>query len=234
MEVDSKPNAPVIEVVVIDDHAMLRELITEALDAEPGIRVLGQGASAQEALQLCATMKPHVLVLDMIMPGQQGASIVGEIRNVSPRTRVLVFSGVTSPVSIRIALGAGARGFLPKSASFAELVAGIRELHAERYFFGQGTQQLIAGVLAGGGRTERHLNLTAKEHSILAQIAQGRSSKEIAAALGRSVYTIENRRRRLMDKTGVHTVAGLTLLALELGLLQAVMPANAAPPQTDD
>jgi DNA-binding NarL/FixJ family response regulator len=213
-----------IEIIIVDDHALLRGLLVEAIAAVEGFMVIGEAADAEHATKLCAGLKPDVLVLDSILPGQNGAAAVEGILKVSPRTRILMFSGVTSIVAIRQALGNGARGFLPKAAPFTELVDGIRQVQAGHLFFGFGTQHIIENIMARSGPGRMGLNLSDREYDVLAGIARGQSSKEIASQLGRSAFTIENHRRRLMLKTGVNSIAQLTMLALELGLVDPVQP----------
>jgi DNA-binding NarL/FixJ family response regulator len=113
---------------------------------------------------------------------------------------------------------------LPKAAPFTELVDGIRQVQAGHLFFGFGTQHIIENIMARSGPGRMGLNLSDREYDVLAGIARGQSSKEIASQLGRSAFTIENHRRRLMLKTGVNSIAQLTMLALELGLVDPVQP----------
>ena len=218
-----------IELLLVDDHSLLRGLLIDALAAVEDFRVVGDAPDAETGIKLCEQLLPHVLILDSVLPGLQGAASVEAILRVSPRTRILMFSGVISPTSIQRALAGGARGYLPKSAIFPELVEGIRAIHSGRYFFGAGTHSLITGILAQGEKRTHGLMLSDRELSVLAGIAHGRSSKEIAAQLELSVFTVENHRRRMMDKTGIRSVAQLTLLALELGLIAPVKPLDALP-----
>jgi DNA-binding NarL/FixJ family response regulator len=216
-----------IELLLVDDHSLLRGLLIDALTAVDDFRVVGDAPDAEAGIKLCEQLQPNVLILDSVLPGLQGAASVEAILRVSPRTRILMFSGVISPASIQRALAGGARGYLPKSAIFPELVEGIRAIHSGRYFFGAGTHTLITGILAQGEKRTHGLMLSDRELSVLAGIAQGRSSKEIASQLELSVFTVENHRRRVMEKTGIHSVAQLTLLALELGLIAPVKPLDA-------
>lgn len=216
-----------IELLLVDDHSLLRGLLIDALTAVDDFRVVGDAPDAEAGIKLCEQLQPNVLILDSVLPGLQGAASVEAILRVSPRTRILMFSGVISPTSIQRALAGGARGYLPKSAIFPELVEGIRAIHSGRYFFGAGTHTLITGILAQGEKRTHGLMLSDRELSVLAGIAQGRSSKEIASQLELSVFTVENHRRRVMEKTGIHSVAQLTLLALELGLIAPVKPLDA-------
>ena len=211
-----------IKVVVVDDHAMIRELLTGALATVSNFHVVGDAADAEAGIALCEKLQPHVVILDSVLPGLQGAAAVEEIIKVSPRTGILMVSGSFSPASIHRALQSGASGYLSKHASITELFEAIRAIHAGRYFFGAEHQQLARGILAQVDQQKRGSIISNRESSVLACLAQGRSSKEIAAQIGLSVFTIENHRRKVMEKTGLRSVAQLTLLALELGLIAPV------------
>jgi DNA-binding NarL/FixJ family response regulator len=211
-----------IKVVVVDDHAMIRELLTGALATVSNFHVVGDAADAEAGIALCEKLQPHVVILDSVLPGLQGSAAVEEIIKVSPRTGILMVSGSFSPASIHRALQSGASGYISKYASVLELIEGIRAIHAGRVFFGTKHQHLVRGILAQVDRQKPGLMLSSRESSILACIAQGKSSKEIAAQIWLSVFTIENHRRRVMQKTGLRSVAQLTLLAMELGLIAPV------------
>lgn len=210
-----------ISILLIDDHDLLRGLLVQALNAVDGFTVVGETGDAESALDLCRQLRPNVVILDSILPGQQGPDAVEGILQVSPRSRVLMFSGTTNALALRRAIGGGARGFLPKSAPLREMIAGVRTVHAGKIFYGAGTRQLMQRILEDLPGAAEEGPLTSRERDVLAGIARGGSSKEIAAQLRLSVFTVENHRRRIMDRTGVRSIAGLTLLAVELGLVSA-------------
>lgn len=227
----SQPNATTsstasITIVIVDDHELVRGLLTAALNQVNGFTVVAQAEDAETAIPLCREHRPAVVVLDAFLPGQQGPEAIGAIRQASPASRVLLFSGTTSPVSIRRALAAGGRGFLAKSAPLHELVEGVRAVHAGEIYSGSGTRRLVQRILQDQPAADSRPVLSSRERDVLAGIARGQSSKAIAAQLGLSTFTIENHRRRMMDRTGVDSIAGLTLLAIELGLVPAPAPAG--------
>jgi DNA-binding NarL/FixJ family response regulator len=208
-----------ITVVIVDDHELVRALLTAALGQVSDISVVAQASDAESAIVLCRQHRPAVVLLDAFLPGQQGPDAIANIRQASPRSRVLLFSGTTSPVSIRRAFEAGGRGFLAKSAPLQELIEGVRTVHAGQIYSGSGTRKLVQRILQDLPVGNNRPVLSSRERDVLAGIARGQSSKAIAAQLGLSVFTIENHRRRMMTRTGVDSIAGLTLLALELGLV---------------
>ncbi|MBI5691818.1 MAG: response regulator transcription factor [Verrucomicrobia bacterium] len=223
-----RPNSsPRISVVIIDDHELLRGLLEQALNERVDMQVVGQAGDAEGGIELCGRLRPDVVILDSLLPGQQGPDAVQYLLRVSPGSRVLMFSGTTNPLALRRAIGCGARGFLPKSAPLREMVEGIQAVHAGQIFCGAGTRRLIQRIMQDLPGNPHEGPLSNRERDVLAGIARGLSSKEIAAQLGLSVFTVENHRRRIMDRTGVHSIAGLTLLAVELGLVAAPQRAGA-------
>ncbi len=211
--------SPRITVMIVDDHELVRGLLSAALNQVSDIAVVAQAIDAETAIDLCRRHRPAVVLLDAFLPGRQGPDAIAAIREASPVSRVLLFSGTTSPVSIRRAFAAGGRGFLAKTAPLHELVEGVRTVHAGQVYSGSGTRRLVQRILQDltGGKSRPVLS--SRERDVLAGIARGQSSKAIAAQLGLSVFTIENHRRRMMERTGVDSIAGLTLLAVELGLV---------------
>ena len=208
-----------VTVLLIDDHELVRSLVAAAIRQTEGFEVCGEASNAEQALEVVRRTKPHVVVLDSMLPGQQGPEAVEGILRVSPYSRVLMFSGVTDPLALRRALGAGARGFVSKAAPFQELIEGIRSVHAGSIFCGAGSRRLVQRIIQDLPGSEPANPISTRERDVLSGIARGLSSKEIATQLGLSVFTIENHRRRIMDRTGIHSIAGLTLLALEMGLV---------------
>jgi DNA-binding NarL/FixJ family response regulator len=208
-----------VTVLLIDDHELVRSLVAAAIRETEGFEVCGEASNAERAVEIVRRTKPHVVVLDSMLPGQQGPEAVAGILRVSPCSRVLMFSGVTDPLALRRALGAGARGFVSKSAPFKELIEGIRSVHEGSIFGGAGSRRLVQRIIQDLPGSEPANPISTRERDVLSGIARGLSSKEIAAQLGLSIFTIENHRRRIMDRTGIHSIAGLTLLALEMGLV---------------
>lgn len=208
-----------ISILVVDDHELVRSLVVEALRAVVGFEVCGEVANAEVGIKEAGRLRPDVVVLDSILPGQQGPDAVESILRASPCSKILMFSGMTDPLALRRALGAGARGFVSKSAKIDQLIEGIRMVHSGAIFSGVGSRRLIQGIIQDLPKGHDGPPISVRERDVLGAIARGLSSKEIATQLSLSVFTIENHRRRIMNRTGIHSVAGLTLMALELGLI---------------
>jgi DNA-binding NarL/FixJ family response regulator len=218
-------NAPEpVRVLVVDDHAVVREGIRHVLASGPGFSVVGEAESGTEAIAGAAALHPHVVVLDISMPAGSGLHAVRELIERVPGVRVLVLSVHDDAEYVIESVRAGAHGYLRKDSTPAELRRAIQELHAGRTYF----SPALAGRMAEALRTgaERPATavratdvLTGREREILVHIAQGKTNREIASELGISTRTVEAHRDSLMRKLGVRTVAGLTRLALEQGLL---------------
>lgn len=215
-----------IHVLVVDDHSVVREGIRHVLGEGGAFEVVGEASSAAEAVAQAAKLRPHVVVLDISLPGETGLHAVGEILERAPGTRVLMLSVHDDVEYVLESVRAGAHGYLRKDSTPAELRAAIQAVHAgDAYFSPQVTRRLAKALRDGGARgpearPPRAVDvLTAREREILAHIAEGRTNREIGAQLGISTRTVEAHRDSLMRKLGIRTVAGLTRLALEQGLI---------------
>ncbi len=214
-----------IKVLVVDDHAVVREGIRHVLSDATVFDVVGEGASGPEAIALSDRLRPDVVILDISMPGGSGLHAVGELLERRSEVRVLMLSVHEDPEYVLEAVRAGAHGYLRKDSTPAELRDAIRSVHAGNGWFSPTVAQQIAGAIREG-KDDSALKppkatdvLTARELQILVQIAEGLTNKETGVKLGISVRTVEAHRDSLMRKLGVRTVAGLTRLVLEQGLV---------------
>lgn len=212
-----------IRVLVVDDHSVVREGIRSVL-ATPGFSVVGEAGSGEEALQLAAQLRPDVILLDISMPGTSGLHIVERLRRDVPASRILILSVHDRTEYVLESVRAGAHGYLRKDTTPAELRAALQAVHeGHQYFSPQVARHLTAAIrgessAAGNGPAVELL--TARERQVLVLVAQGLTNKEAAAQLGISVRTVEAHRDSLMRKLGIRTVAGLTKLAIESGLMK--------------
>lgn len=222
-----------IRVAVVDDHAVVREGIRRVLEGEPGVTVVGEGKNAAEALALVASETPDVLVMDVAMPGRTGLSVAAELHRHSSATKVLILSMYDQPEYVLESVKAGARGYLLKDSPPAELRRAVRAVfEGEQYF-----PPTIAARLSAAMRSDAPAPLallTPRERDVLVGVTRGETNKQIAAALGISPRTVETHRESLMDKLEIRTVAGLTKLAIDAGLLCLFLAlgASALPAQT--
>lgn len=212
---------PPIKVLVADDHTVVREGIRHVLDGEPGFLIVAEAATAADAVRLAETEKPDVVLLDITMPGESGLQAAARIRKLVPETRILILSMHDNPEYVLESVRAGAHGYLLKDSAATELRQAIRAVRqGEEYFSAPIAHRLRAAVRGQAGELPGPLDvLTGREREVLVGIALGRTNKEIASELGISHRTVETHRESLMRKLGIKTVAGLTKLALETGLV---------------
>ncbi|MBA3553966.1 MAG: response regulator transcription factor [Gemmatimonadales bacterium] len=212
---------PPIRVVVADDHAIVRTGIRHVLESEPGFAVVGEAATGAEAIELAATLRPEVVVLDISMPGDSGLRVAGELRRLVPAARVLILSMHDNTEYVLESVRAGAHGYLLKDTAATELRGAIRAVRGGESYFSPPIASRLSALLRGAvdAGTDLLGQLTARERQVLVGVAEGRTNREIALELGISHRTVETHRESLMRKLGIRTVAGLTRVALEAGLI---------------
>ena len=211
-----------IRVLVADDHAIVRTGIRHVLESEPGFVVVAEASTGPEALELAESLRPDVAVLDISMPGISGLHVAAQLRERTPETQVLILSMHDNTEYVMESLRAGVHGYLLKDTAATELRGAIRAVRRGESFFSPPIAGRLSAVLRGEATTSASgalAQLTSRERQVLLGIAQGHTNREIGAQLGISPRTVESHRENLMRKLGVRTVAGLTRLALEAGLV---------------
>lgn len=207
-------------VLVADDHAIVRTGIRHVLESEPGFTVVGEAANGEEALALARSLQPDVVVLDISMPGESGLQVTQELRRLAPESRVLILSMHDNTEYVREGLRAGAHGYILKDTAATELRDAIHAVRRGESYFSPPIARRLSDVVRGAAEEEDLLGqLTARERQVLVGVARGRTNREIALELGISHRTVETHRESLMRKLGIRTVAGLTRIALEAGLI---------------
>ncbi|MBI4699830.1 MAG: response regulator transcription factor [Deltaproteobacteria bacterium] len=211
-----------IDVLLAEDHTIVREGLRALLAGREGIRVVGEAADGREAVAVAERTRPDVVVMDLGMPGLNGVEATRQICRRLPATRVVVLSMHGGVEHVRPAVRAGASGYLIKGAGLSDLVAAIRAVAAGEAFFSPGAAKLLLrDAVAGGGETGSGAaqTLTPREREILQLVAEGRSSRSIGELLHISPKTVEGHRGRVMDKLDIHDVAGLVRYAVRVGLI---------------
>ena len=216
-------SAGLVRVLVVDDHAVVREGLRHVLTAAEGFSVVGEAANATEALGLAETVRPDVVLLDLTMPGISGLEAAAELRRRASGARILVLSMHEQDEYVLAAVRGGADGYILKDASPAELRAAIRTVRAGGEYFSPTVARRLAAAVRGEAATEspgeRLQRLTPREREVLALVATGHTNRAIAAHLRISPRTVESHRESLMKKLSLRTVADLTRFALQAGLL---------------
>lgn len=210
-----------IRVMLVEDHLIVRQGLRALLETQEGIEVAGEAGDGEEALASCRKVRPDVIVLDLGLPGKDGIRVAEELRDELPGCRVLVLSMHSGEEYVRSALRAGAAGFLVKGAGLTDLVRAIRAVAAgEAFFCGAAAEVLARDVRHGGVAVEgARASLTEREREVLRLVASGKSSREIAAILGISPKTVEGHRANIMEKLGIHDLAGLVRYSVKSGLV---------------
>lgn len=212
-----------IRVLVVDDHTLVREGLVGLLGSQPDITVIGQAGSASEALDVLARGQPDVVLMDVGLPGLGGLDATQEIRQRFPAVRVLIVTIHDREDYLFRALRAGAAGYVLKGAEVGDLLAAVRAAYrGEVYLFPSVTKKLVADYLrrsGGGEEQETYGGLSEREREILALIAEGMTSNEIATLLVLSPHTVQSHRDHIMAKLGLHTKAALIRYAIAHGLI---------------
>ena len=204
-----------IRVLLVDDHAVVREGIRHVLDGSQEFEVVGEAAGAREALALARSLQPDVVLLDISMPGDSGLDVLGPLRAAAPSARILMLSVYDQTEYVVQSVRAGAHGYLRKDTTPADLRDAIRAVHRGDAFFSPVAARHLSVALREEEAVPRRDPLTGREREVLQGVARGHTNKEIAAQLGISVRTVETHRDSLMRKLRIHTVAGLTRYAID-------------------
>jgi len=202
-----------ITVLLVDDHSLVRRGFRRMLDDEADMEVVGEAGDGEAAIQLAKELHPQVVVMDCALPGMNGLQATRQIIDDSPETAVLMLSMHTESTWVRQAVEAGAKGYILKDAMDLELGAAIRKVAAGETIFDPKIEQ--RSVLKG----ERNSALTHRELEVLQLIVDGKSNKEIAAALELSANTVAVHRANIMNTLGIHKTAELVVYAIRAGLV---------------
>ena len=203
------PSEP-IRILICDDHPMVAGGIRALLETYDDLAVVGVAGDGAEALKMTGATDPDLVLLDLNMPKVDGLSATEMLRDRHPGVRVLILSMHDAPEYVATALRHGAAGYCLKDQDMDEIRRAIDVVMG-------GGRYLCPGVEPEEGGAEP---LTSREQTILLHLAQGRSNKEVAAALDISVHTVETHRKNLKRKLGISSTAGLTRYAMEHGVLQ--------------
>jgi DNA-binding NarL/FixJ family response regulator len=203
-------------VLIVDDHALVRAGIRELVGRMDGVLVVGEAGRGDEALRLVEEKAPDLLLLDITMPGMNGFEVLEEIGKRFPDVRVIILTMHEAREYAIQALHAGAAGYLPKSAATTELEEAIKAVAHGKTYVSRETPQKSQNRVS---IDQRLLDtLTPRQKEILTLIAEGQSTKKIARSLDISVKTVESHRAQVIEKLGIHDIAGLVRFAIRMGL----------------
>jgi two-component system, NarL family, invasion response regulator UvrY len=210
--------ADVVTVLLVDDHAVVREGYRRLLERSPSIRVVGEASDAQSAYIAYLAHHPQVTVMDIALPGASGIDALRRIRARAPQAQVLMFSMYEDPVFAARALQAGARGYVTKAAAPEALVEAVLKVaRGEPYLVGRVAQELALRNVADAQDTAERLS--PREFEVLRMLVAGRPLAEIAKSLGLTAKTVANHQSILRQKLGASTAVQLLQAAARLGIV---------------
>ena len=210
-----------IRVVLADDHTLVRAGIRSLLEGIAGVEVVGDASDGSAVLLLAERHRPHVVLLDIGMPGMSGLEVVPRLLKIDRSIRAVMLSMHKSEEYVLEALRAGAAGYLLKESAVPELEIAVRAVaRGELYLSPAVSRRIVDDYLGRAGAIDDALAaLTQRQREILRLVAAGRTSKEIASELGVSYRTVEVHRLNLMRRINVHDTAGLVRYAMRVGLV---------------
>jgi DNA-binding NarL/FixJ family response regulator len=209
---------PRIRILVADDHPMLREGLVAVLATQPDFEVVGEAADGSETVRLAETLRPDVILLDLEMPGTDGVAALEGLREAGSEARAVVFTAYDTDERILGALRAGARGYLLKGASRAEIFGAVRTVHAGGSLLGPAvTTRLLDHVREGREQTEP---LTPRELEVLGLISEGLQNSEIAGRLFVTERTVKFHVSSILAKLGADNRTEAVALAARRGLIR--------------
>jgi DNA-binding NarL/FixJ family response regulator len=210
-------------VLIVEDHKIMRDGIKALLDRSSEFTVVGDVETGTEAIQICTDLRPDIVLMDIGLPGLNGVDSTAELLRHCPATRVIMLSMYDDEDSVVSSIRAGARGYVVKQASSAELLDALRTVaRGSSYLSPHVSERLLSRIRRGEvetmGRHPLLAQLTPREFQVLGLIIEGKASKEIAVILNLGVETVRSYRKTMMKKLNVNNVAGLIRVALAAGL----------------
>jgi DNA-binding NarL/FixJ family response regulator len=217
-----------MRILLADDHTLVRAGLRALLESIEEVTAISEAGDGRRALELVAAEHPDIALLDISMPGLNGLEVAARVTSDSPGTRLVILSMYSTPSHVAQALRSGAVGYLLKHSAAEELGLALRAvMRGETYLSPAISRQVVDGYLGRTTRPEQDeplpidAQLTPRQREILQLVAESRSSKEVAAMLNLSVKTVEAHRSQIMERLGIHDLAGLVRYAIRVGLVSS-------------
>jgi DNA-binding NarL/FixJ family response regulator len=216
----------VIQVLLVEDHMIVRQGLKALLEGEGDIKVVGEAENGRIAVELAHSLRPDVILMDIAMPQLNGLEATRQILKIYPEIRIILLSAYKDDAYIEQATMLGAVGYLVKQSSLDAIAKVIREVHRGRVFF---SPEVARNLVNPGQRLpiredlirKKILKLTSRETEVLQLVAEGQANKQIAGTLGISIKTVEKHRQHVMEKLNLHDTAGLTRYAISAGIIES-------------
>jgi two-component system response regulator NreC len=210
-----------IDILIADDHAIVRTGLRALLRSEPGLQLVGEATGGYEAIELVGKTRPDILILDLSMPDLDGIAVTRQLKPQYPDLRILILTVHEDEAMLREAIRAGASGYIVKHAAEAELIAAINTIRRGDLYVDPAMLRVLL-VESPRPRTEQPASpdpLTPRETDVLKLIVQGYTNRQVGEELGISVRTVEGHRANLLEKLGLRTRVELVRYARERGLI---------------
>ena len=211
--------ADAIRVLIVDDHAVVREGLQAFLELQDGIEVVGEAEDGQEAVETALRLQPDVILMDLVMPRLDGVAAMRALRTSVPQARVVVLTSFLDDEKLLPAVRAGAAGYLLKNAQPQELARAVRAAYAGEALLDPVVAARLVDTLSAEGGEEPLDRITPREREVLILIGRGFPNKRIAQELGRSEKTVKNHVGRVLAKLGVSDRTQAAVLAVRAGLV---------------
>jgi len=214
-----------LRIFVAADHEIVRRGICALLTSHSGWEICGEAGDGRQAVEKVVHLKPDIVVLDIGMPSLNGLDAARQIMHNDPHQKIAILSVMESEQVIHEALKAGARAYISKSDGARDLIVAIEALQQNETYFNSRVGEIVLNGFRNTGKKRAQRasplrDLTAREREIAQLVAEGKSTKEVAATLGVSVKTAETHRSNLMRKLGLHCVSELVLYAVRHNIVQ--------------
>jgi two-component system response regulator NreC len=212
-----------LRILLADDNIVMRTGLRALLERQPDLEVVGESENGRETIELAASLRPDVVVMDVGMPVLNGIEAAKTIVSQHPTTAVVILSMHSDESYVMRALKAGARGYLLKESAAADLIGAIQAVSQNKSFFSPRVSRILAEdyvrVLKQKGAVDSYDLLTTREREILQLLAEGKANKEVATTLNISPYTVETHRSHILQKLNLHNPSELVLYAVRKGII---------------
>lgn len=208
------------QILVVDDHTLVREALCRLLDIEDDIEVVGQTGSGHEGVELCRALEPDVVVLDYGLPDMDGLEATRQINALGLKTRVLVLTMHSNEEYATRVIRAGASGFVVKAASTDELLVGIRKVANRGVYVTPAIMEKMVARMGQLSEDAPESTLSNREMQVLLRLGRGLSTREVSEDLHLSLSTVETYRGRVLEKLGLRNNSDITRFAIRRGLIE--------------